>query len=295
MRANGRSVPPIRIAPSALRYVTAIALALLAETATGLLSDTTTTSFLMAAILLFGLPHGALDLAILRHRGLTRPSWVAAAVLVYLAAAGLTALLWFAVPGAALASFFAVAALHFAEDWQDDLPPFMALAIAIALLTAPALLHGGALTLILASLTDPHTAAVMTDAAKLIAPVALATAAAAVACLATTGRAERAFTTGASLAAMLLLPPLAGFALFFCAQHSPANYARVRTELGNDRTSNAARETIALTLAALGIAAIVALLPKIDGNVVATGFVTLSVLTMPHLLAGVIAARLARR
>ena len=93
------------------------------------------------AILLFGLPHGTLDLEIIkRERGASRSGMVGL-LGAYLALAAAMATLWQLAPVGALSVFIVVAVVHFAEDWTDLGSAFLAHGMAIALLTAPALLH----------------------------------------------------------------------------------------------------------------------------------------------------------
>jgi hypothetical protein len=71
------------------------------------------------AILLFGLPHGTLDLEILKTQHRSGPRRMAGVLLLYIGLAVVMYLLWKAAPIAALATFLVTAAVHFSEDWDD--------------------------------------------------------------------------------------------------------------------------------------------------------------------------------
>jgi Brp/Blh family beta-carotene 15,15'-monooxygenase len=207
---------------------------------------------------------------------------VAATVALYLGLAAAIYAAWCLAPVLALGAFLIIASIHFAEDWSDRLPPFFAIGMAVALLTTPALLHHRELTDIFAALTGQENAATVADLSLLVAPVALVAAAVGLWLLIRSGQWTRALETAAALAAMVLLPPVAGFAVFFCLSHSPRHFAAARAEVGS-RDGEAAL----LSCAALGIAVLIyatrGAAPLGDKAIFAS-FVTLSVLTVPHMI-----------
>jgi hypothetical protein len=85
--------------------------------------------------------------------------------------------------------------------------------------------------------------------------------------------------------AMLIAPPLAAFALFFCLYHSPLHlreaWAAVATSRGGRLAIGAA-----LTAASAGIAALLAAAEwrgSLPDSLVAATFMTFAVLTVPHM------------
>jgi hypothetical protein len=81
---------------------------------------------------------------------------------------------------------------------------------------------------------------------------------------------------------MLLLPPVVGFAIFFCLMHSPTHFAAARAEVKGRDT-----EALLFTCAAIGIATCVYALRSgvvIEEKAIFASFVTLSILTVPHMV-----------
>lgn len=75
---------------------------------------------LALAVVVFGLPHGALDLALVR--GAAQGSWfaLAAAIGVYLVVSAAVLAVWIALPVAALLGFLAIAVIHFGLGDTED-------------------------------------------------------------------------------------------------------------------------------------------------------------------------------
>jgi Brp/Blh family beta-carotene 15,15'-monooxygenase len=255
------------------------------------------------AILLFGLPHGTLDIELLRGgaraRSLPRP----VLIMLYLALAGTTGLIWVASPIMALTCFLAVAVVHFAEDWRAGTTPLFAHAMALATLTSPALLHRDAVMALFETLTGEAEGAMLAQLLLLVAPVALLAGCVGCADLWRTGHATLAASGAIALGALLLLPPLIGFAIYFCLLHSPAHLrSNIRLASGLSGGRRQAKRKIALiiaslTLAALGITALLfTLQPALNAgdDLMNATFMTLSILTVPHMLMPIMVALIAR-
>jgi Brp/Blh family beta-carotene 15,15'-monooxygenase len=77
-------------------------------------------AILALAVVVFGLPHGALDLALVR--GAARGSWraLAVAIGVYLVVSAAVLAVWIAFPVAALLGFLALAVVHFGLGDSED-------------------------------------------------------------------------------------------------------------------------------------------------------------------------------
>lgn len=241
-----------------------------------------TTSLLCLGLLVFGLPHGSLDLALIRRRAQLGSWQVVTTVFVYLGFAAATYAMWKIAPVWALAGFLVIASVHFAEDWADRLPIFFSIGIAVALLTVPALLHYRAIAGIFVQLTGQGSATILADIAVLLAPVALVATGVGLQLMIRDGHSVRALETGTVIVGMMLLPPIVGFAIFFCLVHSPRHFAAARAELGG-RDGEAAL----VTCAALGIAALIYTTRgavQLEDGAIFASFVTLSVLTVPHMI-----------
>lgn len=237
----------------------------------------------LGAVALVGLPHGALDVARARAAGAERGPTIAR----YLAVAGAMAAVWALAPALALALFLAAAAWHFGEDWRPALAPAPALALGATLLALPAATHPTAVSAIFTALVGAGGAAIA-DALALALVPALPLATLGLARAARALGARRLRDTGAALAALALLPPLPGFALFFCVVHSPRHLLEALAELPPRVARRPWRVAVPVTALALAIGAgLHAWLPAhaVGGaRVVASLFALLSVLTAPHLL-----------
>lgn len=264
-----------------------------------ILPDTPTlTAVASFALLVFGLPHGTFDLALLRRAGAggTLGSGLAM-VLLYLGCAAIMYLAWRIGPVLALAAFLVMAVVHFAEDWADCGSPFLACGIAVGIVSAPALLHIDSLRQLFVALTGDAGAAVLADLLLLVAPVGIAVALVGLGVLWQAARPALALSGGCALAAVLLLPPVPGFALFFCLVHSPIQFRAHADSLGLRGIRQWGGIVVPLTLGGFGIAAAIFLLDRgqsIPASVFASSFMTLSILTVPHMLVPMIASRIGR-
>lgn len=236
-------------------------------------------------LLVFGLPHGTLDLELLRRRDAAGPG-LAFLLAAYAGCALVMFALWQVAPFLALGLFMIIAVEHFAEDWADMESRFLGYGVAVALIATPALCHRAAMAAIFVALTGSAAASYIADLLLIVMPVAAVVAVAGVGALWQRGQRYRATGLAAALVAEVALPPVVGFALFFCFVHSPyqlrASLVRVQ-----QTTSDAWRRTIVpLTLTAIGLAVLIgaaAWRVSIDAAALRASFVTLSVLTLPHM------------
>lgn len=249
------------------------------------------------AIAVFGLPHGTFDLHLLRQRGQDGAT-LSFLLALYLGCAAATAVLWWVHPAAALTVFLLIAVVHFAEDWVETRSSFLSAGIALAIIAAPAVLHLAALQEIFTALTGSGDAARLGDVLVLVAPIALAVAAAGVFALVQNGRGDTALAAACSVGVMLVLPPVVGFALFFCLFHSPRHFRAALRDLRWRHARQWLPVVVPLTLAAIGIVAgLYAVGAQVDVAIrmVAATFMALSILTVPHMAVPVILAALSRQ
>lgn len=243
-----------------------------------------------ATMLLGGLPHGALDLAVLCHKPQHRAGLM---ITLYLGLATVMFVIWQFAPVLALALFLAIAMVHFAEDWSVAEHPFFAIGVAVATLSAPALLHHDELSQLFVLFAGESTAAGLADKLLLVAPAAAACALLAMLLLWQSGHRVRAVNAASALVAMVVLPPVTGFAIYFCLIHSPTHF-RAGLKLLAPATG-VARPTIVATLGGLAIAlATLQFVPTADpsGGFFVASFMTLSILTLPHMAVPLIVRRL---
>ncbi len=293
-KANGRhtSVPPVtdlnhRVCYPWIALLCTIAAMLIP---TDLLSSPVVITTTCVALLIGGLPHGALDLAVLRRDAGHQISLV---ITLYIILAVMMFATWQAAPTLALALFLAMAMTHFSEDWSDAEHPFFAMGIAVALLSAPALFHREAVGRLFELLAGEPAADGLADTLLLAAPAAVACALLAILLLWLDGKRATAINAACALAAMILLPPVTGFAIYFCLIHSPAHFRAGLRRLAP--STGVAGPTIIATLGGLTIALMTLQFWPIaepSARLFAASFMTLSMLTLPHMAVPLIIRRL---
>lgn len=262
------------------------------------LSGPMATTLAALALLAFGLPHGTLDLELIRAR-LSGP-WTGMATLVvlYLGLAAAMYAVWQAEPVLALAVFIAFAVVHFAEDWEDAGSFLLSAGTALALLSAPTLLHRTELDVIFIGLTNRADAGRVGTALALAAPVAFGLAAWAIVRLWRQGERNEAIGALAALGGLVVLPPIIGFAAYFCFFHSPRHFRHSLADLHWRGVRKWGWVVVPLTLAAGLIAAILfgaQVRAAPSDQFMAASFMTLSILTVPHMLVPLLIARLSHR
>lgn len=261
------------------------------------LSGATATCILCAALLLVGLPHGTLDIERIRAATRQAHGGMIGLLALYVALAGIMFFFWQVAPLLALAVFLATATVHFSEDWRSMGEPLLGGAMALSLLAAPALLHGAELTAIFTAVTGMRSAGLVTDGLLMSAPIALLIALVGIFDLARRGEHALAAVAIALISSMVLAPPLVGFALFFCLFHSPLHLREAFREVTLTPLRRAMIVSL-LTGAALGIAAVLSRIEwrgTLPASWLAATFMTLSILTIPHMLAPVLADGLLMR
>lgn len=250
----------------------------------GYLADASSvTAIASLAILIFGMPHGSFDLALLQRGSLSKVTLVT----LYLICAGAMYFLWRAAPVLALAAFLLMAIVHFAEDWAASGSRFIALGTALAFVSAPALLHTDRLRSLFAMLTADPAAAILVDALLLLAPVSIAIALIGFGSLWQAEQKSLAVSGLGALVAMLVLPPVQGFAIFFCLVHSALQFRHHAQSLGLHSFRRWRGIVVPVSLGGLGVAgAVLAFMPPapLETGLFITSFTALSVLTAPHML-----------
>lgn len=256
------------------------------------------TSVACLMLLVFGLPHGTLDLELIKARSQGPWTGLASLLVLYLGLATAMLALWQVAPVLALGAFILTAAVHFSEDWEGTGSRFLELGVALGLLCAPTLIHRDALSQIFVGLTGQAGAAIIADLMLLVTPVALVVAAVAVSALWSAGRKVQATGAALTLASMVVLPPIVGFALYFCFFHSPRHFRESLSALDWRGFARWGWVVVPLTLAAGGIALVLfglEIRAALPDRIMAASFMTLSILTVPHMLVPLLIEALARR
>ena len=263
--------------------------------------------FALTAVMVIGLPHGAFDGAIAFFLGYGRSrARMTGFLVMYLFLAGLYALFWSMLPVFGLAAFLAMTVLHFGSGDIQHLAPVWTGRAGQLLKTCQIIVHGGLVTIVLPYFHPDEVmqlfiilagpgAAMLMDAVYPALLVWLA--AAAVYLLAGLGGpAKRAYSMAAAeLAGLVLviwtLPPLAGFALYFCVVHSRRHFASIWTTM----QSRISRRLIIISGAVLtglswAMGAGLYFSQTLGGEFTAdeafvrTVFILLAALTVPHMV-----------
>jgi len=245
-------------------------------------------AMITAATLLFiggGLPHGAYDIALLRRAVSLDRSGLAIAVGGYAGIAMLMAIMWMALPLVALILFLTVAAVHFGEDWPMLDEPLLRFAAGAAIIAAPTIGHPADVSMLFVAMSDAR-ASVIAQIVIAAAPVALLVTAVGIVVAWREGSRSWAAAMAICLLALVILPPVIGFALFFVFLHSPRHLTQTRIML-RDMTLT----SWLITGAALSITAILGwwalhLLAASDTapHLVGQAFQLLASVAVPHLL-----------
>lgn len=246
---------------------------------------------LLVAVVLTGVPHGALDPWVARRAGLWRtPRGLIAFNLAYVAVGALVLVAWQRAPGASLALFLLLSAWHFGGDWQPWLDRWTRAPVGAALLALPALgapEQVRAIFTVLAGDQGGMLAAWLGRAAPWLAAAAGASALLAL---------RRSFAAAVEMLAVaafaLLMPPLVFFLVYFCALHSPRHLRAAAQSDEPARRRSMAAVAAAYTLLTVVMAA--AAWPWLAGaatTATASGdtltrvlFIGLAALTLPHMI-----------
>jgi len=239
---------------------------------------------LAGVVALVGLPHGALDPLVAHKAGLWRtPAGLAGFLAAYLLLAGAAGLLWFFIPTVALIAFLAYSAWHFSGDWRGELPMGLRLCAGLAIVSASSLLHLDLVTQYFSLLAGPRGAATLVQCLSWIAlPALVGMTIAAVRCVRDRPR------TGAELAvlaaAVVLLPPLVFFLLYFCGLHSPRHLLHAAQGLNRNAALATAVGLTFLTVALGALLFVLAPPGRLDDRLLQFTFIGLAILTVPHMI-----------
>ncbi len=267
-----------------------LAAALLATDAAAL-SGPALVGVLAVAVVVAGLPHGALDPWVARQAGLWRTRWgLLAFNLAYLAIVAVVVAVWRVAPGPSLVLFLAISAWHFAGDWRHDLPPWARVAAGVALLALPAWRWPAEVRDAFTLLAGPQGGAIA-DGLGGAGPWFAAGMAAAVLVALRRSRAT-ALELAAVAALALLLPPLVYFIVYFCALHS-LRHLRLAAH-GADTRARRRMAGVALLYTALTLLVAALAWPWLaaagttasapEAGLLKLVFIGLAALTLPHML-----------
>lgn len=293
------AVPNTLIAPLAC-----VLAALAADAVAPALFQNFATPVALAAIVVVGLPHGTLDVRAIRASQRLGNRATLIVLALYLALGGAMAVVWWLSPVAALIAFLIVSTIHFAEDWHTDgaapgrssregsstgrlLSAAAAVVIPLAIFSAGALRDRAAYDTIFTVLTRTAEGTLATDALLAIGPAAQLAALLVIARLASGPRRDLAGAAALSIVAMWLFEPVVGFAIYFAAYHSPIHLRELATVVGGSGRHRVVEAGTTFTLAVLLTLALAGAFEGASGfpSYGSAVFVTLSILTVPHMIA----------
>ncbi len=238
-------------------------------------------------VLTLGVPHGAFDVAIIRHRWpTTRPFQLSLVLAKYLALGGSVVVCWLFAPGLSLAAFLVIAAYHFGGDWAQFRTTSSRLVTGGALLSATAVFHQeqvGALFSLLAPLSAADWLARALH--ELAAPLLIVATVVAVWCSQKSTTA--AIEYGLILTTALVLPPLTFFVVYFCLIHSVRHTLAVRQELWQMPLLVVISKAVPYAaLAIVGTVAVGLFIARsgVALDMLSTVFIALAALTVPHMI-----------
>jgi beta-carotene 15,15'-dioxygenase len=260
---------------------------LLVHAAVGVVDLATTPMLAAGIIIVFGLPHGALDVMVAgMHRDFADRPTLVMFLVQYVATAVVVALVWWQFQAIGLAGFLALSAIHFGGDWSDAYGKAERATIGAALLAATTLVHQSQVIAIFGWLAPPAAAGIVGHVLSLTALVAVPVLVIAV---------LRTFNCKplasceviATIACAVLLPPITFFVLYFCLLHSVRHSIEIRTALARHSSTDLARNAApyALVASAACLAGSAAFLHLSPGQALLSSvFVVLSALTVPHMI-----------
>jgi beta-carotene 15,15'-dioxygenase len=237
-------------------------------------------------IVLFGVPHGALDPLFAQDllQLDSHAAWLAF-VTLYLLLAALVVVLWWYAPLFFLVAFLSVSILHFSGDLVGGITFAERLVYGGGVITLPALRHSTELTRLFSQLVGADAAMPVVAVLQLISlPWLLALLVLVVLGVRRDGL--EALQIMAVGLLTLIATPLLGFAIYFCAMHSARHILRTWQYAGV-----APRQMVLVTL--LPLLAVLSFsvlgwycLPpsSVDERVLRLLFVTLAALTLPHMV-----------
>ena len=183
---------------------------------------------MLVLVIVLGVPHGALDLVFAKqllslH---TRSGWLAF-LIAYLLLAGLVVLIWRSFPRAFLLGFLAISMFHFSGDLKGRAPLPLSLLYGGGIIILPAVFHSEQLGLLFSVLIGSTEGRTVADALHAIAWPWLAVTGVAAVWIAKQNPGAALETTSVAVA-LVCMPPILGFTLYFCLMHSVRHVLRTK-------------------------------------------------------------------
>ncbi|MEL0312291.1 MAG: Brp/Blh family beta-carotene 15,15'-dioxygenase [Candidatus Poseidoniales archaeon] len=247
----------------------------------------------LLGVVFIGLPHGAMDGALAMHFGWTsRPAITALFLLSYVGLAGAVVLVWVFAPAVTFVAFLAISIYHFGRGDASSL--------AAGRTTVESLARGG---LVIGGISQMHRSEVDGIFQTLVGNdtsgvwlflngVVVITLACVVEAMLFKNQQERltlALELGVLFLLFLAMPPLVGFALYFCFVHSIRHVSSVQNTMEATVSKlSITKSTAVLSLVTWGVG--LAVLAQqtstvaVDSALLRVVFIGLAALTVPHMI-----------
>jgi Brp/Blh family beta-carotene 15,15'-monooxygenase len=250
------------------------------------LDPAATLAVLVAGVVVFGLPHGALDPLVARKTFENRGRYSAIAFYgIYLGVVLAYVLLWLKFPTLGLSGFLLISAYHFGGDWHPRGNALTRFAYGATVVTLPAMLHGGEVMRVFALLGTVHGQTIV-EVERVLAPIALIAAGIGAVLQCKQSRRDLVEFSAIALGA-IFLEPLVFFTCYFSLLHSPRHLLETAENLGIGNLQTIAIKSLPVLMATLALGSVLYLsLPAISvsGRIIMVLFIGLAALTMPHML-----------
>lgn len=270
--------------------------ALLLAAVPGLYSDTALPVIATLLFLIGGLPHGAFDIHRVANRARLGHGRLAIFLTIYVAMVVLALLLWRMAPSFVLILFLMTAIVHFAEDWPEIKEPLFRIALGFAPICAIGVAHPTEVEAIFSAMAGPMTADVITKSFVLFAPVTLLISIVGLGVAARGLDWSRSVLFALLIGSLFLLPPLVGFAVFFCLFHTPRHFGAIQNELSGWTVKQFALVAVGVSALAVALGVLLAPMALIGGiATAAAGFQLLAAVALPHQSVGLFEKLLSRQ
>jgi len=246
----------------------------------------------LVTIIIFGLPHGALDGEMARQA--LRPRlgylWFPVFALPYLALVGLVLIAWHIEPLITLNLFLALSVWHFGGEMRDNGSSLLAgFVLGGAPLILPCVFQPEATAALLNAMAPPAHLTSPPSWLTVLFPVWALCASAWLGVSPPATRMRRLWSLFGLIVPFAVLPPLQAFMIYFVFQHAPAHIASLVADSRWSRLGSpghAFYRSLPLTFASLGIGAV--MVPFYAGplapRMIAVTFQLLAALTLPHMI-----------
>jgi len=240
---------------------------------------------LLVAVFFFGMPHGALDILMLKDLANRKKVSLMIIAGLYTTVAGFAFSAWLMLPTLCLVIFLFLSSRHFASDWNDVLPGICAQSVGVLVVTLPSVMYGPQTVILFEMLmltkNASHSVVTLMQLACVISVISLLV----------FGAIHR--LSGLSLLYItlivlsgLLLTPLLFFLVYFCVLHSSVHTLAVKNKTNTNWRFLAATAMMPLMGTCVLILGMYALLPQANDStqLVRLVFISLFALTIPHIL-----------